>query len=60
MGAVMTQPAPLAGGFFLVVPIIAGFSWGLATGRAMQGTLIGLGVGIVLALVIALIDRARR
>ena len=56
----MRQPAPMAGGFFLVAPIIAGFAWGIATGRAMQGAIIGLGVGFVLALVVWLVDRARR
>jgi hypothetical protein len=50
----------MAGGFFLVVPIIAGFFWGLASGRAMQGAVIGLGIGLVLALAIWLLDRRRR
>ena len=56
----MRRPTPMAGGFFLVVPIIAGFFWGLASGRAMQGALIGLGIGLVLALAIWLLDRRRR
>ena len=50
----------MAGGFFLIVPIVAGFMWGLGSGRAMQGAIIGLGVGFVLALVVWLVDRARR
>ena len=50
----------MAGGFFLVVPIVAGFVWGLGTGRAMQGAILGLGVGLVLALIVWLIDRARQ
>jgi membrane associated rhomboid family serine protease len=60
MHAAMTTPSPMAGGFFLILPIVAGFFWGLASGRAMQGAVIGLGVGIVLALVVWLFDRARQ
>jgi membrane associated rhomboid family serine protease len=56
----MSKPTPVAGGFFLVVPIVAGFVWGLGTGRAMQGAILGLGVGLVLALIVWLIDRARQ
>jgi hypothetical protein len=55
----MNRPAPVAGGFFLVVPIIAGFLWGLSTGRAMQGALAGVGIGLALALAVWLIDRRR-
>ena len=56
----MSSPTPRAGGFFLVVPIVAGFFWGLGSGRAMEGALIGLGVGILLALILWLVDRARQ
>jgi hypothetical protein len=49
----------MAGGFFLVLPIVVGFFWGLASGRAMQGTIIGLGVGLAFALAIWLLDRRR-
>ncbi len=56
----MTTPTPMAGGFFLILPIVIGFLWGLASGRAMQGAIIGLAIGIVLAFVIWLIDRLRR
>ena len=56
----MTQPTPMAGGFFLVLPIIAGFLWGLGSGRAMQGAIVGFAVGLVLALIVWLVDRARR
>lgn len=55
----MRQPAPMAGGFFLVAPIIAGFAWGIATGRAMLGAIIGLGIGLVLLLATWLLDRRR-
>ncbi len=56
----MTPPTPMAGGFFLVVPIVAGFGWGLASGRALEGALIGLLVGLALALLVWAIDRRRR
>ena len=56
----MSSPPPRAGGFFLVVPIVAGFFWGLGSGRAMQGAIIGLGVGLVLALILWLVDRTRQ
>ena len=60
MPAPMSRPTPMAGGFFLILPIVAGFIWGLATGRTAQGVIIGLGVGLVLALVVWLVDRARQ
>ena len=56
---VMSSPTPRAGGFFLIVPIIAGFLWGLASGRATQGAIAGLGVGLVLALIVWAVDRRR-
>jgi membrane associated rhomboid family serine protease len=58
--AAMTSPTPMAGGFFLIVPIVAGFIWGLATGQAMSGAIAGLGVGLVLALIVWLVDRLRQ
>lgn len=60
MPAPMTTPTPVAGGFFLILPIVAGFGWGLATGRAMQGAIIGFAVGLVLALIVWAVDRTRR
>jgi hypothetical protein len=57
---VMRKPTPMAGGFFLVVPIIAGFFWGLGNGRAMQGVIVGAAIGLLLALAIWLVDRARQ
>ena len=56
----MNRPVPVAGGFFLVLPIIIGFLWGVPAGRSMQGALAGLGIGLALALAIWLIDRRRR
>jgi len=55
----MTKRNPIAGGFLLIVPIIAGFAIGLLDGQALSGALIGLVVGIALAVVIWLIDRSR-
>ena len=56
----MTRPTPVAGGFFLVLPIIVGFVAGLLTGRAMAGVVIGLGIGLLLLLILWLLDRRRR
>ena len=55
----MNRPVPVAGGFFLIVPIVIGFLWGVPAGRSMQGALIGLGIGLALAVVVWLIDRRR-
>lgn len=55
----MNRPVPVAGGFFLIVPIVIGFLWGVPTGRSMQGALIGLGIGLALAVAVWLIDRRR-
>ena len=56
----MTTPTPMAGGFFLILPIVVGFVWGIFSGRALDGVLIGLGVGLVLAFIVWLVDRRRR
>ena len=58
-GRAMAQQNKLGGGCFLVVPILIGFIAGMATGNAYRGVLIGLGIGIVLAVAIWLIDRRR-
>jgi len=58
--ALMTTPTPMAGGFFLILPIVIGFLWGIAIGQAMQGAIIGLGIGLMFALVIWLVDRLRQ
>jgi len=60
MPAAMTTPSPMAGGFFLILPIVVGFAWGVFSGRALQGALIGLGVGLLLAFIVWLVDRRRR
>jgi len=55
----MTRRNPIAGGFVLILPIVLGFGWGLAIGQPMAGALLGLGVGLVLALIVWAIDRSR-
>ena len=58
-GRAMTKRASRAGGFFLMLCIVAGFPLGIAIGNPMKGILIGTGAGIVLALVLWLLDRRR-
>ncbi len=58
--ALMSTPTPLAGGFFLILPIIVGFLWGLTSGHALQGAIVGLGIGLFLAAGVWLIDRLRQ
>ena len=55
----MTRRSPAAGGFFLIAPIVAGFLYGLTTGEAMAWTMIGLVVGLALALIVWAVDRRR-
>lgn len=55
----MTNRKPLAGGCLLSICLLAGFPFGLAIGNPMKGILIGLGVGIVLAVALWLIDSRR-
>ena len=55
----MTRRNPIAGGFWLILPIVLGFGWGLATGQPMAGVVLGLAVGAILALIIWLVDRRR-
>ena len=49
-----------AGGCFLTIFILLGFAYGLSIRNPLKGTLIGLAVGVVLALATWLIDRGRR
>jgi hypothetical protein len=55
----MTNQKPLAGGCLLSICLLAGFPFGLAFGNPMKGILIGLGVGIVLAVALWLFDNRR-
>lgn len=49
-----------AGGCFLAIFILLGFLYGLSIRNPLKGTLIGVGVGIVSALITWLVDRSRR
>ena len=49
-----------AGGCFLTIFILLGFFYGLSIRNPLKGTLIGLGIGVVLAIATWLIDRRRR
>lgn len=53
------ERTPIAGGFFLVAPILIGFFVGLATGDAMRGVLIGTAIGLALVVGLWLVDRRR-
>ncbi len=59
----MTGPnsrTPQAGGFLIAVGVLIGVFVGASKGQASIGFLAGLGAGVVLALIVWLIDRARR
>jgi hypothetical protein len=60
MGAGMQERRTRAGGCFLTIFILLGFLFGLSIRNPLKGTLIGLGVGIVLAVAVWLIDSRRR
>ena len=49
-----------AGGCFLTLFLLAGFFYGLSIRNPLKGTLIGLGIGIILAIATWLIDSYRR
>jgi hypothetical protein len=49
-----------AGGCFLALFLLLGFLYGLSIRNPLKGVLIGLGIGIVLAIATWLIDKARR
>jgi hypothetical protein len=49
-----------AGGCFIAIFLILGFLYGLSIRNPLKGVLIGLGIGIVLAVATWLVDRARR
>jgi len=51
--------SPIAGGCFLVVPILLGFAIGIATGDAMRGVILGTAAGILAALAVWLVDARR-
>jgi hypothetical protein len=49
-----------AGGCFLTIFILVGFFCGLAIRNPLKGTLIGVGVGAIFAIITWLIDLRRR
>ena len=55
----MKTPSTHAGGLFLMLAIVAGTIWGVASSQAMLGVLSGTGAGIAIAVVVWLIDRRR-
>jgi len=56
----MATRKPIAGGFFWMAGILIGAVWGVAAGNPMRGILIGTGAGAAIALLIWLLDLARR
>ena len=60
MGASMQGSTTRAGGCFLALFLLLGFVYGLSIRNPLKGVLIGLGIGIVLAVATWLIDKARR
>ena len=55
----MEKRNSLAGGFLLMVAIVAGFAWGVAAGQPMLGVLAGTGLGVAAAVLLWLFDRRR-
>lgn len=49
-----------AGGCFITIFLLLGFLFGLSIRNPLKGTLVGLGIGVVLAVGTWLIDRNRR
>lgn len=49
-----------AGGCFLTIFILLGFLYGLSIRNPLKGTLIGVGIGAVFALLTWLVDLRRR
>lgn len=49
-----------AGGCFLTLFILLGFLYGLSIKNPLKGTLIGVGVGAILAIITWLVDSRRR
>lgn len=48
-----------AGGIFLMVGILGGSAWGVATGQSMLGVLVGTALGVAAAVLLWLLDRRR-
>lgn len=54
-----SKPAPIAGGALLALSLIVGTIIGVRQGQPSLGFIVGLGAGIALVLIVALIDRLR-
>ena len=50
----------MAGGCFLTLFILLGAGYGVATQEPLRGALMGLAIGVGLAIAVWLIDRRRR
>jgi len=55
----MSRPAPAAGGFFLILAILAGFVIGVVVGDPLGWSLIGTVLGIAIATIVWILDRRR-
>lgn len=55
----MDQKSPQAGGCLLIAAIFLGTGIGIARGEPSIGFLVGLGVGVFLAVAVWLVDRNR-
>jgi len=55
----MNDRPSTAGGFFLILAILAGFGIGVYGGQALLGTLAGTLVGTLIAIAVWLKDRKR-
>ena len=58
-GAPMARRNAQAGGIFLTLGILIGFSWGLAVGEPSMGAVAGTAVGALAAVLLWLLDRRR-
>jgi UDP-N-acetylmuramyl pentapeptide phosphotransferase/UDP-N-acetylglucosamine-1-phosphate transferase len=52
-----TRKTPLAGGILIPIGLLAGLLIGIRQGEPSLGVLIGIGAGLLLALLIWLLDR---
>lgn len=58
-GSMERNRSPIAGGFAVMLCVVVGAFWGLRQGWGSAGMLIGLGVGLVIALIVWMLDRRR-